>query len=203
MNKAPGSPRRTRPTLRSSTLAALAAVGALSVTSCSAADVTLADPAPSSSTAESAAKEAKTALNAGLEAQTAGDLETAAQHYNETLTIDPENKFASYNLALIDEANGNYGLAEEKYRAALEVDPAYGPALFNLAILRTGRDPQEAISLYRRAAEADKKDAAVWMNLGLLLRASGKKAAGNEAVQKAVKLNPDLVDPAVTGSPTE
>jgi hypothetical protein len=57
-----------------------------------------------------------------------GDLTAATTDYKETLKYDPHNKFAFYNLALIDEASGNYGLAEEKYRAALETDPAYDPA---------------------------------------------------------------------------
>ena len=137
---------------------------------------------------------ASTALEAGLEAHAAGDLETATLRYDETLSFDEGNKFALYNLALIDEASGNYGLAEDKYRAALDSDPAYQPALFNLAILRTGRDPEEALELYRAAVESEPDDAAAWLNLGLLLRASGEKKEGDDAVRQAITLNPDLVD---------
>ena len=97
---------------------------------------------------------------------------------------------------MIDAAAGNYGLAEEKSRAALETDPAYVPALFNLAILRTSRDPEEAIALYRRAVAADKKDAAAWLNLGLLLRAAGQMKEGDKAVLKAIALDPTLQDPS-------
>ena len=142
------------------------------------------------------AKAAKTALDAGLEAHASGDLTTAAEKYEETLKLDPTNKFAFYNLALIDEARSNYGLAEEKYRKAIEADPEYEPALFNLAILVTSSDPEEAISLYQRAVKADKKDASAWMNLGLLLRASGQQAEGDRAVARAIQLNPELTDPA-------
>jgi tetratricopeptide (TPR) repeat protein len=151
---------------------------------------------PDSGAVASDAKKANTALNAGLESHAEGDLTAAAADYEKTLKHDPKNKFAHYNLALIDEASGNYGLAEEKYRKALESDPAYAPALFNLAILVTGSDPKEAISLYEKVVDADPKDASAWMNLGLLLRASGDEAAGNDAVQKAVELNPELTDPA-------
>ncbi len=160
------------------------------------------DPMASSDAASVApdAKLAQAALNAGLKAHTAGDLSAATAAYNKTLTYDATNKFAFYNLALIDEAAGNYGLAEEKYRAALEADPAYEPALFNLAILRTGRDPEEAIQLYLAAVKSDKKDAAAWLNLGLLLRASGKELDGDKAVLRAIALNPDLVDPAKAGT---
>ena len=68
--------------------------------------------------------------------------------------------------------------------------------MFNLAILRTGPDPKEATALYQRAVKANPKDASAWLNLGLLLRASGQKAAGNVAVLKALALNPKLKDPA-------
>ena len=68
-------------------------------------------------------------------------------------------------------------------------------ALFNLAILRTNSDPTEAIALYKRAVAVEKKDAAAWLNLGLLLRDEGKETVGNQAVLRAIALNPKLTDP--------
>ncbi|MBA3783324.1 tetratricopeptide repeat protein [Nocardioides sp. InS609-2] len=170
------------------------AVLALGATACAGADEpsTSATPAPD-------AKKAATALDAGLKAHASGDLTTAASNYDKTLKYDPKNKFAFYNLALIDEASGNYGLAEQKYRAALKTDPAYEPALFNLAILRTSRDPQESIDLYQQAVAVNPKDAAAWLNLGLLLRAAGQQRSGDEAVLRAIGLNPDLKDPKAAG----
>jgi tetratricopeptide (TPR) repeat protein len=139
-------------------------------------------------------------LASGLKAHAAGQLGAATADYERTLTYDPKNKYAFYNLALIDAAQGNYGLAEDKYRSALESDPGYEPALFNLAIIRTARDdPKEAISLYRRAVAADKTDAAARLNLGLLLRANGQKRAGDKSVLRAIELDAALVDPAEGG----
>ncbi len=175
----------------------VATVLALGATACSGADST--SSSDGSSSASSDPKQARTALDAGLKAHSEGDLTSAAADYNKALKYDPENKFAFYNLALIDEAAGNYGLAEQKYRSALDSDPAYEPALFNLAILRTSRDPQEAISLYEKAVEANPKDAAAWLNLGLLLRAAGQERAGNKAVLRAIGLNPELKDPKTAG----
>ena len=149
-----------------------------------------------SATVVPSAKKASTALDAGLKAHAAGDLTAAVADYNTTLKYDATNKFAFYNLALIDEGNSNYGLAEAKYRSALKTDPAYEPALFNLAILRTGPSATEATALYQRAVVANPKDAAAWLNLGLLLRAHGEKAAGDKDVLKAIELNSKLVDPA-------
>lgn len=170
---------------------ALATVLALGASACGGSDASDGD----SSSVAPDDKKAATSLEAGLEAHAEGDLTAAAASYEETLEYDPDNKFAFYNLALIDAASGNYGLAEEKYRAALESDPDYEPALFNLAILRTGKDPQEAISLYKRAVASEPEDASAWLNLGLLLRASGQEKEGNKAVAKAIALNPKLKDP--------
>jgi hypothetical protein len=90
------------------------------------------------------------------QAHAAGDL-TGVADYKTTLKYDPDNKFAFYNLALIDASNGNYGLAEGNYRSAIKPMRRYEPALFNLAILRTSADPKEAKALYHRAVAADKK----------------------------------------------
>ena len=136
------------------------------------------------------------ALDAGLKAHAAGDTTAATADYTTVLKLDSGNKFALYNLALIDAGNGNYGLAEEKYRAALTTDPAYEPALFNLAILRTTPNPKEAMGLYQRAVAANPKDAAARLNLGLLQRTHGQKAQGDKNVLQAITLNPKLKDPS-------
>jgi tetratricopeptide (TPR) repeat protein len=154
----------------------------------------------SSSSTSSDKQKARTALDAGLQAHSTGDLTTAAADYRKTLKYDPANKFALYNLALIDEASGNYGLAEQKYRLALQADAEYEPALFNLAILRTGRDPEEATALYKKAVAANPKDASAWLNLGLLQRAAGDATEGNKSVSHAIGLNPKLKDPSEAAS---
>jgi Tfp pilus assembly protein PilF len=143
------------------------------------------------------AKLASAALSSGLRAYSAGHLSSAATQFHKTLRYDKTNKYAFYNLALIDAADGNYGLAESNYRSALKTDAKFDPALFNLGILRTARnDPKEAMSLYKRAVASDKTDAAAWLNLGLLLRANGHLRAGDKDVLRAIALNPKLTDPA-------
>jgi len=142
------------------------------------------------------AKKAASELQTGLQAQGKGDLDGAAQHYHEALKYDPKNKYAMYDLALIDAARLNYGDAEQKYRVVLGIDPSYTPALFNLAILLKNRGASdEAISLYRRLLAVDAKNASAHMNLGLLLRATGHQTDGDAQVRQAIALNPQLKDP--------
>ena len=144
-------------------------------------------------------KRSATALTAGLKAQTAGKLGEAEKHYREALKHDGKNKIALYDLALIDAARLNFGLAAEKYQLVLAIDPHYGPALYNLAILEKDKgNDRGAISLYRRAIAASPKDAASHLNLGLLLRAAGDKAEGDVEVTRAIRLDPQLRDPAAT-----
>jgi Tfp pilus assembly protein PilF len=185
------APLRARGLLRAFALVAVLALGA---TACSSGD---------KSDTTSSPKLAAAALAAGLKAHAANDLATAAADYRKTLMYDPTNKYAFYNLALIDSANGNYGLAQQDYRSALKTDPAYEPALFNLAILRTAsKDPVEAMSLYKKVLAGDATDASAWLNLGLLQRVNGQVRAGNRAVLKAIALNPALKDPSKTTDDT-
>jgi tetratricopeptide (TPR) repeat protein len=149
-------------------------------------------------------KKAASELSAGLQAQSAGKLDEAANHYNEALKYDAKNKYALYDLALIDAAHSNYGEAEQRYRVVLAIDPAYEPALFNLAILEKAKgNDKDAIALYQRANAAAPKDAAAHLNLGLLLRTNGQKAAGDAEVKKAIALNPKLRDPAAPVGPAK
>ena len=102
------------------------------------------------------ADEALEALNRGLEAHVAGDLDGAAAEYQDVLEIDPRNSFAIYNLGLIDQTRGNFQSAETRYRLALSITPDFTAALFNLAIIRTELgDREEAISLYRQVIAVD------------------------------------------------
>jgi tetratricopeptide (TPR) repeat protein len=186
-----GTSRRfsTKAARRYTALTMCAAV--LTLTACGSGDGT-AKPDP---------KKASNALAAGLDAQGKGNLDEAVNQYNEALKYDKKNKYALYDLALIDAARSNYGEAENKYRVVLAIDPAFEPALFNLAILVKAKgNNTEAISLYKRAIAAAPKDASAHLNLGLLLRAAGQTAQGNAEVKKAISLNPKLRDPAASAS---
>lgn len=132
------------------------------------------------------------ALDAALAAHAVGEVESAATGYRYVIGLDPQNKFAYYNLGLIEQSANQAADAERDYRAALNIDPGYVPALFNLAVLETEGDPAEAERLYRRALSADDANAAAHFNLGLLLIRVGRTDEGNAQIGRGVQLDPKL-----------
>ena len=152
-------------------------------------------------------------LQRGLEAQAAGDLAAAEVAYLEVIQLDPQNKFAYYNLGVIEQSQGRLEAAESHYRTTLGLDPDFVPALFNLAILRTEADfAEEASSLYEHLIEvtpietASPEDvklvAAAHLNLGFLLIEQGREGRGQKELEEAVRLDPSLegrIDPETSG----
>ena len=125
----------------------------------------------------------------------AGNLEEAAEHYQQVLEIRPDDAYANYNLGVIEQGDGRTALAEGYYRAALDADPNFVAALFNLAILRTQVNAiQEAIDLYERVLALQPDYAAAHLNLGLLLQASEQAKEGTEHLNQAIELDPTLAD---------
>lgn len=145
--------------------------------------------------------QADTALKAALKLHASGQTAKARAKYQEVLNADPTNKYAIYNLALLDQMDGKTDSAEGKYRVVIKLDPLYEPALYNLGVLvaASGR-ADEAVDLYRRAIGARPGAAEAHFNLALLLRHQGKKAEGETAMKRALALNPKLTDPAIKGA---
>jgi Tfp pilus assembly protein PilF len=134
------------------------------------------------------------ALQEGLQAQRAGNLEEAGKRYGEALKADPKNKYAHYNLGTIAQRANRNAEAKRRYELALASDPNFVPALFNLAIAheRIGENEQAA-RLYRRILSLDANHANAHLNLGFLLIAKlGNQPEGLSELRKATELNPTL-----------
>ena len=142
-----------------------------------------------------AAQQGDQLLNAGLEAEVTGDNATAVKKFKQLLTIDPNNKFALYNLGYIAQTVDQDNAAAAKYyERAIKTDPNYGPALYNLGVLETDRgNKARAIDLYLRAIEADPADANAALNVGFLIAETGDTARAKEYFRRAVSLNPALI----------
>jgi tetratricopeptide (TPR) repeat protein len=146
------------------------------------------DPVPEGETAGPDAK-----LESALQAHAEGRLDDAVRLYQQVLALDPQNKFAYYNLGLIDQTQGRIDAAAANYTEALAIDPGFEPALFNLAIIRADQgSTDEAIELYRRVLEANADDAGAHLNLGFLLLESGQREEGRLELATAVGLDPSL-----------
>ena len=148
------------------------------------------------------ATKASDALAAGLKAHAAGQLVTAAEKYHETLALDPNNKYAYFDLGVIDQSQGRAASAEGNYRTALGIDPKFTPALFNLAIIRTPTDPAEAISLYQQVIAVNPNDADAHLNLGFVLKSTGKTSEGDAELSRAVQIDPALQSRITPPQPT-
>jgi tetratricopeptide (TPR) repeat protein len=133
------------------------------------------------------------AVQRGLQAHREGRLDEAANAYHEALDNDPRNKYALYNLGLIDQQAGRPRSAEAYYQLALEIDPDLTSARFNLALLRASAGaPQEAIEHYRRVIAQQPGDARAHLNLGYTLRSVGQEAEGVAEIRRAADLDSSL-----------
>ena len=139
------------------------------------------------------ARSADRTLAVALQTHSEGRIEEAADLYERVLVLDPRNKFAYYNLGLIDQTRGRDDQAVASYRQALAIDPSFVPALFNLATIRTEQGvTDEAISLYRSVIEVNENHAAAHLNLGFLLLDTGRRSQAQAELSLATALDASL-----------
>ncbi len=152
---------------------------------------------------KSEADQANDVLTEALQLHAQGDLADAKDGYLRVLQLDPENKYAYYNLGLISQTQGDLVSAESNYRTTIGIDADFVPALFNLAILRTDAGSnREAMELYRHIIEVTPESdeqlkpqlAAAHLNLGFLLIDTDNEGEGQAELDEAVRLDPSLAD---------
>jgi tetratricopeptide (TPR) repeat protein len=138
------------------------------------------------------AQQANDLVNAGVRAQAVGNVAQAADNYHKALALDPRNKFAYFDLGVLDQNAGRKESAELNYRTALQYDPNFTGALYNLAVLRADPAPAEAIDLYKKVIAVEPGYAAAHLNLGFLLIAANQKPQGKAELDRAVALDPSF-----------
>jgi Tfp pilus assembly protein PilF len=148
---------------------------------------------------------AATLLSKALSDYFSGQINVAKGEFQQVVQMDPKNKYGWYNLGVIAQYAGDKKQAADDYNKALELDPQFEPVLYNLGVLRYGAsDWQGAVDYLRRATAVNAKDASAWWNLGLALAHWHKDTAtdqeAKDALNKALKLNPNLVPPRATGA---
>lgn len=146
-----------------------------------------ASPAGESSSAEATVNGL---LSEGLALQQAGQNDAASAKYTEALGLDASNKFALYNLALINQTAGNLGAAIDLYRRALTSDPAFTSARYNLALaLRDSGNTDGAIAELETVIIESPNGAGGLINLGNLLIEKGDTTRGEELVARGEALS--------------
>jgi tetratricopeptide (TPR) repeat protein len=113
-----------------------------------------APPPAASASALQAAVEA--ALTRGLEATRLGKAREAEAAFRQALKLDPRNRDARYNLALVYYSGGDYARAEREFAAVVALDPAAADARVGLGM------SQYALRKYSQAAANLKAYVAVY-----------------------------------------
>lgn len=141
------------------------------------------DPAGQATTTESLLAE-------GLALQSAGQTDQAKAKYNEVLGLDPRDKYALYNLGVIEQTAGNPAGSITFYRRTLDSDPSFNSARYNLALaLRDTGDTAGAIAELEAVLANDPNGIGTLVNLGNLLVQSGDAARGQELLDRANQLS--------------
>jgi len=80
-------------------------------------------------------------MEAGLSAQRAGEVVTAEEDYAIVLSLDPSNKFAHYDLGILQQDAGRNGEAMALYVKALNEDPSFDRARQRIIALESALRP--------------------------------------------------------------
>ena len=139
---------------------------------------------------------ADAALAKALNDLRAGHTTLATREFRAVVKLDPDNKFAWFDLGVGEGKAGHVNEADRDYLRAIAIDPGFEPALFNYGYNQYGsKHYAVATPFLRRATEAIPNDAGAHLYLGLALamQAASDPALAKEATDElelALKLNP-------------
>jgi tetratricopeptide (TPR) repeat protein len=122
--------------------------------------------------------------------------EQAIEYFDKALEANPQHAKAEYYRAVARERLGQLPEAIQGYERSLELDPTLVDAAVNLAALYLDEggdpprkpDPDKAIALLRKAAEAVPDDPGVQENLGYAYRLKKDIAKASSYYDKALQL---------------
>lgn len=132
-------------------------------------------------------------VNLGTIIEERGDVEEAAQHYRESIRIQPVQPEAYNNLGSALRKQGEFDEAAAQLRRSLQIDPRYVLALNNLGLLYHDRgEYDEAIRHFQQALEIHPEFAAAHTNLGVTLGAQGRWDEAIRHQREALRIDPNL-----------
>jgi tetratricopeptide (TPR) repeat protein len=138
---------------------------------------------------------AEAIYNLGAVLQQAGQMQDAANHYEQALRFHPDFADAHYNLGLALEKLGRQQEAITHWEQALHIKPDFAKAHNNLglALEQAGR-VQEALEHYEQALRIKPDYAEANNNLGLALVQLGRPQQAMEHWEQALRIKPDYAE---------
>ncbi len=143
--------------------------------------------------AVSASNNGDALLSLGIQQATAGQAAAARATFQQLLALDPQNKYAWFNLGYLAQQANTPTEAVTDYDKALATDPNYTPAMYNKAIVLESSDVAGAIALYRKILVINPKASTTHVRLGLLLDKTGDKTGAQTEFTAAVALDSKLL----------
>jgi predicted O-linked N-acetylglucosamine transferase (SPINDLY family) len=139
-----------------------------------------------------AVEQADALIAAGRQAEDAGRLAEACEHYRRAAALAPGHVPAQLNLGIALAASGDAQGAAAAYRAALAIDPGHAAANYNLATLLFARaGAAQAEILLRRALARQPDFPEARVVLSDALDTLGKTEAAAQELAAALALKPD------------
>lgn len=118
-------------------------------------------------------------------------LESAINHYQRALALQPQDAESHNNLAVALQDCSQLLLAEQHFQQALRLNPRYATAYFNYGNLLQQQGRLEvARAYYQDAIAADPNYAKAYGNLGHLYRRQGNLEMAETYYRRAINLNP-------------
>jgi tetratricopeptide (TPR) repeat protein len=183
-------------------VASCLALGLLGSTGCGSGSSGSASSATSTtSSGQTSTTSATALLTTGIAQADAKQYAQAATTFRDVLVVSPGNKFAWYNLGLVEQLQKQSATAIADYSKAIASDPGYTPAMYNKAILLEATDPQEALALYQQITKINPKAATAYLRESFVYSRLGNKAKAAEARDRAVALDKKLATVTAPAQP--
>jgi tetratricopeptide (TPR) repeat protein len=133
-----------------------------------------------------------TLLQRGIAQAEANQLSQAATTFEDVLAVAPRNKYALYNLGVIEQDRHDPSAAVARYDQALQADTTYTPAMYNKALILESSDPQQSLALYRRIVQLNPRASTAYLRMAIVYSRENKPTQARQAQARAVALDPSL-----------
>jgi len=127
---------------------------------------------------------------------------SAEYEFNRSLKVDEQNVRANFGLGQTYVAMGEPEKAKEQFKKLVEIDALLDPRhkhIFNefgMQLRKLGMFA-EAVKHYHKALQIERCDENLWFNLGRALIDGGLAEKGKAALDRALKINPNMPEAKV------